>query len=270
MLHRGSPGFRSLPVNSLLPNMLTVLALCAGLTSIRFALNENWPLAVTAILVAAVFDGLDGRLARLLKGTSKFGAELDSLSDFVCFGVAPGIVLYRWSLSEIGGIGWVLVLAFAVCCALRLARFNTALSDQNLPSWASNFFIGVPAPAAAGLVVLPLVVSFQGAEAFFRSPAIVAIFVVAVAFLMVSRIPTYSFKKMRVPREYILIVLIVVGLLAAVIWSYPWATLTLFGVLYIVAIPLGVRSYRRYAAGEARSDRAPDAAGTAADEDETA
>jgi len=243
-----STGFRSLPINSLAPNMLTVLALCAGLTSMRFSLNESWQLAVTAIVVAAVFDGLDGRLARLLKGTSKFGAELDSLSDFVCFGVAPSILIYRWTLSDLGGVGWILVLAFSVCCALRLARFNTALDSANQPTWMANFFAGVPAPAAGGLVLLPIILSFQVAEFFFHLPLVSAAMVAAVAFLMVSKVPTYSFKRIRVRREYILPVLIVVGLLAAVLWSYPWLTLTGVAVLYVASIPLSIRSHHRYSA----------------------
>ncbi len=249
MILRGrTAGLRSLPVNSLAPNMLTVLALCAGLTSIRFSLDESWQLAVMAILAAAVFDGLDGRLARLLKGTSKFGAELDSLSDFVCFGVAPSILLYRWTLNDLGGLGWVLVLAFSVCCALRLARFNTALDSANQPTWMANFFMGVPAPAAGGLVLLPVMLSFQIAGSFFDHPLVNALAVAAVAFLMVSKVPTYSFKRLRVRREYILPVLIVVGVLAAVLWSYPWQTLTGVGALYLASIPLSVRSHRRYSA----------------------
>jgi len=245
-LRARSTRFRSLPINSLAPNMLTVLALCAGLTSIRFSLNESWQLAVMAILVAGVFDGLDGRLARMLKGTSKFGAELDSLSDFVCFGVAPSILIYRWTLSDLGGVGWILVLAFSVCCALRLARFNTALDSANQPTWMANFFVGVPAPAAGGLVLLPIILSFQVAESFFHLPLINAAVVAAVAFLMVGKVPTYSFKRLRVRREYILPVLIVVGLFAAVLWSYPWLTLTGLAVLYVASIPLSMRSYYRY------------------------
>ena len=244
---RSRGGLRSLPINSLAPNMLTVLALCAGLTSIRFSLNESWQLAVTAILVAVVLDGLDGRLARLLKGTSKFGAELDSLSDFVCFGVAPAILIYLWTLNDLGGVGWILVLAFCVCCGLRLARFNTALDSINQPAWMANFFMGVPAPAAGGLVILPVVLSFQVAESFFHYPLVNGLVIAAVAFLMVSKVPTYSFKRVRVRREFILPVLIVVGLLAAVLWSYPWLTLTSMGMLYVVSMPLSFHSHRRYA-----------------------
>ena len=263
-----SAGFRSLPINSLAPNMLTVLALCAGLTSIRFSLNESWQLAVMAIFVSGVLDGLDGRLARLLKGTSKFGAELDSLSDFVCFGVAPSILIYRWSLNDLGGVGWILVLAFSVCCALRLARFNTALDSANQPTWMANFFTGVPAPAAGGLVLLPIVLSFQAAESFFHLPVLNAVVVAAVSFLMVSRVPTYSFKRLRVRREYILPVLIVVSLLAAVLWSYPWLMLTAIGALYVASIPLSMRSYGRYTSGAVGDDLGESIADVLADEEE--
>ena len=239
---------RSLPVNNLIPNILTILALCAGLTAMRFALAEKWQLAVVAIIIAAILDGLDGRLARLLKGTSKFGAELDSLSDFVSFGVAPGFVLYRWNLAELGGVGWIVVLAFAVCMALRLARFNTALDDPHKPTWAANFFTGMPAPAAGGLALLPMVLSFQYGDAVFRMPVVAAAFTIFLSFMMVSQIPTYSFKKLTVRREYVLPVLLVVGLAAAVLASYPWLTLTVMALVYLASVPLSVRSFRRQVA----------------------
>ena len=236
---------RPLPLRSLAPNILTVLALCAGLTAIHFALLERWQLAVLAIVVAGVFDGLDGRLARLLKGTTKFGAELDSLSDFVSFGVAPGVLLYNWSLRDVGGVGWILVLAFAVSCALRLARFNTALEEPDRPAFMRYFFTGVPAPGGGGLVLLPMMLSFQGFEAFFRLPVVIGPYLVLISFLMVSRIPTYSFKRIRVRREYVLPVLMLVGLLAAFLVSYPWLALTVLGVLYLATIPVSARAFRR-------------------------
>lgn len=235
---------RPLPLRSLAPNILTVLALCAGLTAIRFALLERWELAVLAIVVAGIFDGLDGRLARLLKGTTKFGAELDSLSDFVSFGVAPGVLLYTWSLHQVGGVGWILVLAFAVSCALRLARFNTAIDDPDRPAFMAFFFTGVPAPGGAGLALLPMMLSFQGFEAVFRLPAVIAPYLVLVAFLMISRIPTYSFKRIRVSRHHVLPLLMLVGLGAAFVLSYPWLALTVIGLLYLASIPLSARSYR--------------------------
>ncbi|MBT3787242.1 MAG: CDP-diacylglycerol--serine O-phosphatidyltransferase [Alphaproteobacteria bacterium] len=239
------PRLRGLPVNSLIPNILTVLAVCAGLTAVRFALAEQWELAVMAIAVAAILDALDGRVARLLKGTSKFGAELDSLSDFVSFGVAPALVLYRWTMSELGGMGWIIVLAYAVCCGLRLARFNTALEDPNEPEFAANFFTGVPAPAAAGLALLPMMISFQVGDDFFRLALVNAVNLAFVAFLMVSQIPTFSFKKMRVKKESVLPVLIVVGLVGAVVASYPWFVLTAICAIYLAIIPVSWRSWQR-------------------------
>jgi CDP-diacylglycerol--serine O-phosphatidyltransferase len=249
--HRGEhshrrlrPRLRSLPVNSLIPNMLTVISLCAGLTSIRFSLNGNWELAVLAIVFAGVMDGLDGRLARLLKGVTRFGAELDSLADFLSFGVAPVFVLYQWSMNSLGGfagMGWIAVLAYAVCCALRLARFNTmADSHQQQPAWTLNFFVGVAAPAAAGLAILPpvLVFQFPALEGVLRSPYLLAPYTLALAALMVSRVPTVSLKRIRVQRSYVLPILLVVGIGVAALTSYPWITLGLCGIAYLVSIPI--------------------------------
>ena len=236
---------RGLPVNSLIPNVLTVLALCAGMTSIRFALQERYELAVIAIVVAAVLDGLDGRVARLLKGATKFGAEMDSLSDFVCFGVAPALLAFLWSTHELGGFGWMASLAFGTCCALRLARFNTALDDPDRPAWAGKFFTGVAAPAGAGFAMLPLAVSFQVGDAV-RAPELVSIWLLIVALLMVSRIPTYSFKGLRVRREQVLPLLVVVGIVAAMLVSYPWFVLSTIGFAYLASIPFSFMRYRRH------------------------
>jgi len=246
MIGSGRPRLRLLPVNSLAPNILTVLALCAGLTSMRFALQQQWPLAAVAIVVAAVLDGLDGRLARLLKGATKFGAELDSLSDFVSFGVAPVFLLYLWSLYGYGGVGWTLLLVFSICCALRLARFNTALDEPERPPWQANFFTGVPAPAGAGLVLLPLFVSFEAGDVFWRSPGLIAVWIALVSFLMVSRLPSFSFKKVRVRRDYVLPVLLLVGLCAAALVNFPWYTLSAVAIAYLVSLPLAYRSHRRF------------------------
>lgn len=236
---------RGLPVNSLIPNVLTVLALCAGMTSIRFALQERYELAVIAIVVAAILDGLDGRVARLLKGATKFGAEMDSLSDFVCFGVAPALLAFLWSTHELGGFGWMASLAFGTCCALRLARFNTALDDPDRPAWAGKFFTGVAAPAGAGFAMLPLAVSFQVGDVV-RVPELMSIWLLVVALLMVSRIPTYSFKGLRVRREQVLPLLVVVGIVAAMLVSYPWFVLSTIGFAYLASIPFSVMRYRRY------------------------
>jgi CDP-diacylglycerol--serine O-phosphatidyltransferase len=223
-----------------------MLALCAGLTSIRFGLHGKWEMGVTAILIAGVLDGLDGRIARLLHGTSKFGAELDSLSDFVSFGVAPSMLLYFWTMQGAGGLGWALVLLFSVCCALRLARFNTMLGEPDLPPWAYNFFTGVPAPAAAGLVLLPMIISLRlGTEGFFSSAMVNAVVLVVVSFLMVSKIPTYSGKRFRVPHDYVLPMLLLVGVLTAFLVTEPWGTITVIGFLYAGSIPLSVRAFRK-------------------------
>ncbi|OAN60954.1 CDP-diacylglycerol--serine O-phosphatidyltransferase [Magnetospirillum moscoviense] len=239
------PRIPGLSINRLIPNILTLLALCAGLTSIRFGLNEQWPQAVTSILLAGILDGLDGRVARLLQGTSKFGAELDSLSDFVSFGVAPAILLYLWTMQTAGGLGWAIVLLYIVCCGLRLARFNTMIGQADLPPYAYNFFTGIPAPAAAGLVMVPMVASFEFGPALFAGPSVATVFLAGVSFLMVSTIPTFSFKKVRVPNAWVLPMLIVVGALAAFLVTEPWLTLTVIGIGYIGLIPLSIRAFHR-------------------------
>ena len=246
-LRRRNRRLRELPVNSLIPNILTVLALCAGMSAIRFAMQERWELAVAAIIVAGILDGLDGRMARLLKGATKFGAELDSLSDFIAFGVAPALVVFMWSTEALGGVGWAAGLAYSTCCALRLARFNTALEDPDRPAWANFFFTGMAAPAGAYTALLPLTVSFQIGDGFLREPALMALWLLAVAFMMISRIPTYSFKRVRVKREMVLPVLVVVGIVAAVLASYPWFVLSILGVLYLGSIPFSYRAQQRFA-----------------------
>lgn len=244
-LRPGPPRLNRLPARSLLPNMLTTFALCSGLTSIRFALEGKFELAVAAILIAALFDGIDGRVARLLKGTSRFGAELDSLSDFLSFGVAPVLVLYLWTLGEISGFGWIAVLSHAVCCALRLARFNVAIDDPDKPAWTSAFFTGVPSPAGAALVLLPVIASFSLGEMPFHSPYLVGVTTVIVAFLMVSRIPTFSFKKIRIHRDWVLPTLVFVGIGTALALSYPWQVLGIAILAYAATIPFGPLAWRR-------------------------
>jgi CDP-diacylglycerol--serine O-phosphatidyltransferase len=239
------PRIPGLSINRLIPNILTLLALCAGLTSIRFGLHGQWEKAVVAIILAGVLDGLDGRVARMLQGTSKFGAELDSLSDFVSFGVAPAMVLYFWTMQEAGGLGWAVVLLYTVCCGLRLARFNTMLGQADLPPYAYNFFTGIPAPAAAGVVLLPMVASFEFGRGFFDRPAVVAVFLAGVAFLMVSTIPTFSFKKVRIPNAWVLPMLLIIGALTAFLVTEPWKTLSVLGVAYVAMIPVSIRAFRR-------------------------
>ena len=256
---RRRPRIKTLPFNRLLPNIVTVLALCAGLTAIRFGFQARWELAVLAIVLAGIFGALDGRLARLVGGSTKFGAELDSLSDFLSFGVAPAVLLYFWTLQHARGFGWALALLFAVCAALRLARFNTKLGVSDMPAWAYNYFTGVPAPAAAGLVLLPMILSFQFGGAFLVSPLLNAAVIVTVAFLMISRIPTYSFKQFGVPHKLVLPVLLLVGLMAAFLVTSPWATVTVIGIAYTVSLPFSVRSFRALQREAARlRERAPE------------
>ncbi|MCH7710302.1 MAG: CDP-diacylglycerol--serine O-phosphatidyltransferase [Proteobacteria bacterium] len=244
MIRPRRPRIKAVAFNRLLPNIVTVLALCAGLTAIRFGFQARWELAVVAIALASIFDALDGRLARLVGGSTKFGAELDSLSDFLSFGVAPAVLLYFWTLQHARGFGWALALLFAVCAALRLARFNTKLGVSDMPAWAYNYFTGVPAPAAAGLVLLPMILSFQFGGAFLVSPLLNAAVIVTVALLMISRIPTYAFKQFGVPHKLVLPVLLLVGLLAAFVVTSPWATVSVIIIAYIISLPFSVRAFR--------------------------
>lgn len=245
---------RGFSINRLIPNVLTLAALCSGLTAIRFALQGEMRLAVIAIIVAAIFDALDGRVARRLGVTSRFGAELDSLSDFLCFGVAPALVLYLASLREVGSLGWMVVLMFPICSALRLARFNTALvSDTPPPAWTGSFFTGVPAPAGALLALMPLMVSFEIEAAWPRHALVVGVVLVVVGGLMVSRLPTFSFKKGRVPRHLVLPALLGAALVMTVIASSPWIGLSLLGLGYMALIPFSWMAYRRQAQADRQS-----------------
>lgn len=242
-------------INRLIPNILTLAALCSGLTAIRFALQGEMRLAVIAIIVAAIFDALDGRVARRLGVTSRFGAELDSLSDFLCFGVTPALVLYLASLKDGGALGWVVTLMFPICSALRLARFNTALvSDTPPPAWTGSFFTGVPAPAGALLALIPLMVSFEIEAAWPRHALVVGAVLVVVGGLMVSRIPTYSFKKGRVPRHLVLPSLLGAALVMGVLASAPWIAGSMIGMVYVSLIPFSWIAYRRQAAQDRRAE----------------
>jgi len=239
---------RGFSINRLIPNMLTLAALCSGLTAIRFGLQGQMKLAVIAIFVAAVLDALDGRVARRLGVTSRFGAELDSLSDFLCFGVAPALVLYMSSMREAGSLGWIVTLMFPMCSALRLARFNTALvSDTPPPAWTGAFFTGVPAPMGALLGLMPLMLSFEIEAAWPRHPVVVGTVLVLVGGLMVSQLPTFSFKKGRVPRHMVLPLLLGAALAMGVLASSPWIGLSLLGLVYCSLIPFSWMSYQRQA-----------------------
>jgi CDP-diacylglycerol---serine O-phosphatidyltransferase len=242
-------GLRSLPLRFVVPNVITLLALCAGLTSIRFAVDAKYESAVLAILAAAVLDGMDGRIARALKGSSRFGAELDSLADFIDFGVAPALLLFFWSLHTLKTVGWAAVLIFAIAAALRLARFNVMIDDPNKPAWSARFFTGMPAPAGAIVVMLPLYLqmSFNLPDARWQS-ALVAAYVVLIAGLMVSRIPHYSGKHIgRVPRDIFLLVLFAVAAVLVLVASFPLEMLIVVSLAYLALIPFSVRSYRRLA-----------------------
>ena len=252
--------FRAIPVRVLVPNVITLLALCAGLTAIRLAAEGTIEWAVYAIVWAAVLDGIDGRVARLLRGTSRFGAELDSLADFVNFGVAPGVVLYFWGLHEVKSAGWIAAMAFAIAAGLRLARFNVMLDDPNRPAWQSNFFVGIPAPAGAITVLLPFYVHALGLPrlAFITAP-VTLVYTLAIALLMVSRLPVYSGKGLgtRVPPDLVLFVFMGVVLFFALLIAYPWVVLTIGTLAYLASLPFGRMSYHRYAARDAQPPAGP-------------
>jgi CDP-diacylglycerol--serine O-phosphatidyltransferase len=236
--------FRPIPVRMLVPNVITLLAICAGLTAIRLSTEGRMELAVAAIVFAAVLDGIDGRIARMIKGQSKFGAELDSLADFVNFGVAPGLILYFWQLHELNNGGWIAAMVFAISAGLRLARFNATIDDPNKPGFAVNYFTGVPAPAGAITVLLPIYLAFLTLP---KPPALVtAVYTLLIAFLMVSRLPVFSGKtvRMRVPPEMVLPVFVSVVFFIALLIAYPWHILSVGSVLYLLSLPAGWKSYR--------------------------
>jgi CDP-diacylglycerol--serine O-phosphatidyltransferase len=231
---------------------MTLLGLCAGMTSLRLAEEGHFGSAAVAIVVAGAIDGLDGRLARLLKATSRFGAEFDSLTDFLCFGVAPAFTIYMWSLQRAGGFGYTPCLMFAVCMALRLARFNAALDTAPGPAYLYNFFTGVPAPAGAGLALFPLFLGLEAKSlgidwllAAAQYPLFCALVLVGTAVLLVSTLPVWSFKNFKVPHEYVLPLLLGTGTFAAVLIADPWAALAAGGLIYLGMLPLSVRSFNR-------------------------
>ena len=264
---RARPRFRGQSFNRLIPNILTLVGLCAGLTAMRFALDGEFGRAAVGIVIAGFIDGLDGRIARLLRATSRFGAEFDSLSDFLCFGVAPAFILYLWSLHGAGRYAFLPCIMFAVCMALRLARFNAAIAGpQEQPTYAYNFFTGVPAPAGAGLALFPLFVGLEAHKlelpwlsAFAHYPGIAAAVLIAVAFLSVSTIPLWSFKNFKVPAQYVLPLLLGIGAFVAVLVADPWAALAAAGLIYAVMIPFSLRSHRRLRAdAEALQEEVPE------------
>jgi len=260
-----------LTLRAMIPNAITATALCLGLTGVRFAIGGEWEKALASIVFAGVLDGLDGRIARLLKANSKFGAELDSLADNIAFGTAPALVLFLWSLKDAPRFGWIAALALAVCCALRLARFNSRMESDEQPHKTAGFNTGVPAPAGAGLAFMPvylwLVTDGSGYETWFRSWPLVMAWTLFIALLMISSLPTYSWASLRIRRSMRLFALAFSALLVAALAVEPWWTLLAVSGLYLVTIPLGLAAYarvRQRRASEAQRGSAPGPA-TAAD-----
>ena len=238
---------RGIPLRAVIPNAVTALALCTGLTAVRFAIAGEWSYAVYAIVAAGVLDGLDGRIARALKGQSRFGAELDSLSDVIAFGVSPAIVLHLWALQHWPRLGWVFALAYAVCMALRLARFNARIDVEDQPHKSAGFLTGVPAPAGAGLLLLPLILwlASEGAWGWLRDYRIVAPWAALIAFLAISSLATFSWTLFRLRRSVRFEAIVVIALLGGALVSAPWETLSVVAILYLLSIPLSVLSFSR-------------------------
>lgn len=238
---------RRVPIRVLLPNLVTLLALCSGLTAVRLAIEGRIELALGAIVFAAMLDGIDGRLARALKGTSRFGAELDSLADFVNFGCVPALMLYFWGLKEAGSVGWIAALAYAICAALRLARFNVMLDDPDRPPFAGDFFTGIPAPAGAITVLLPIYLELIGVPHGGITAPLALVYCLGIAFLMISKLPAWSGKTLgrRVRRDMVLPLFVLVALFFALLASYPWIVLATGSLLYLAALPLSMLRHRR-------------------------
>ncbi len=245
--------FKPVPFRVIVPNIITLIALCLGLTAIRLAFEGRYEPAVIAIVAAAFLDGVDGRVARLLKGTSRFGAELDSLADFVNFGVTPALILYSFLLKELKALGWIAVLVFAIAMALRLARFNVMLDDPHRPEWKKNFFTGMPAPAGALTSMLPLYLSFLGVSVGAAAAPIALVYLLGLAFLMVSTIPVYSGKTigLKVPRQWVLPIFVLSVAAFGLLVSFPFEMLTVITVCFLGSIPFSVMRYRQLARADA-------------------
>ncbi|MFL5203867.1 MAG: CDP-alcohol phosphatidyltransferase family protein [Microvirga sp.] len=249
--------FKPVPFRMIAPNIITLIALCLGLWAIRLAFDGQYERAVVAVIVAAFLDGVDGRIARLLKGTSRFGAELDSLADFLNFGVTPALILYSFVLNELGRVGWIGSIVLAIAAALRLARFNVMIDDPNRPEWKKNFFVGMAAPMGAMCALLPLYLSFLGIPIQDSSVApVILIYVVGIAFLMVSTIPTYSGKTMGkyVPRQWVLPIFVLSVAAFGLLVSFPWEMLSLITVVFLLSIPISVMRYRKLDRHDTTSD----------------
>ncbi len=236
---------RGLSLRAMVPNAITAAALCAGLTGIRFAITGDYKMAVAAVVLAGVLDGIDGRIARLLKAQSRFGAELDSLADNVSFGVAPALILFMWSLQDNSRWGWFAALAFAVAMALRLARFNARIDLPEEPRKTAGFLTGVPAPVGAGLVFLPMYLSFENDWLWLKEPLLISLWLLAIAFLAISSVPTMSWGKLRPPRSIRMGLILLVGLIGAAALTEPWWTLVGICVVYLTLMPVGIVAYAR-------------------------
>lgn len=237
--------FQAVPFRIIAPNLVTLMALCAGLTGVRMAIEGRFDLALMALFAAAFLDGMDGRVARMLKGTSRFGAELDSLTDFVNFGVAPALILHVWILNVLPSLGWIASLLFAIAMVLRLARFNVALDDKNKPTWQQNYFVGVPAPAGALAVLAPIYLELAGLAHNDNLALLVMLYTLFIAMLVVSSIPTYSGKTIgvRIPRNRVLPLIGAVVVTVTILFSYPWISMTVIVLGYLLSIPFARRSW---------------------------
>ena len=254
-IRRRLPPLPQVPLRQVLPNLLTLLALCAGLTSIRMSIEHKFDLAVALIAVAAALDGIDGRMARFLKSTSRFGAELDSITDFLNFGVAPAILLYVWALGELRSVGWIAALIFTISAALRLARFNVALDAPDKPDWHASYFVGVPAPAGAMIVMLPIYVEFVAIPHGFLTAPAAFLYTIAIGLLMVSKLPTWSGKLIgrRISRELVTPLFVSGVVIVAFLASFPWVTMTALTLCYLACLPLSWRSYQQHQRAESEA-----------------
>lgn len=242
------------PISRLFPNMITISGMCCGLSAIRFAMNDKFELAVAFIIAAAIIDGMDGRVARMLGATSNFGAQLDSLSDFLCFGVCPALVMYMWQMHEVKGIGWAVVLFFSVCTALRLARFNTALFDDNIQPWQKQFFTGVPSPAGGILCLLPLIINLQSSFDYRLPVGVTLAHVLIVGTLMASRIPTFAGKHIRIKHEWITKFMLLSSFLLVLFVIEPWLFISALSVVYLISIFFSIRHYHKLKKASAVTD----------------
>ena len=227
----------------LLPNILTLAGVCLGISSIKFAIDGNYTLAVTFILLASILDALDGRIARLIKGTSEFGKELDSLTDFVSFGIAPVFILYFWELKNYGKLGWAIALIYSVCCVIRLARFNLTKVDKD-QEWKINFFEGIPSPAGGLLILMPLIYELTELNMIFNFKILTPYLTVLIAFLLVSKLPTLSLKKISIPPKTTVLILLMIGTIFISLLFYTFETLLCFGIIYLISIPISFFIYK--------------------------